>query len=154
MFNTYPRCRSRVYPPSAFEALPRAEQSARVKALAKPPSRALALRHVFGSQSGGGGGGRGCSTLVPVPGAGIAFAASAAVVVWDPATRPSPPQRFFRGHRDEVTAVAQHPKLDGVVASSELGFKPSVLVWSTSHNGGWKFRTGRLLRIYLVAPLG
>ena len=124
MINNYPRCRSRVYPPSHFEALSDAERASRVKELSKVPRETLSLRHVFGSASQN-------QCLVSV-GSQIAFAASSTVVLWDPAAKPSPPQRFFRGkHRDEITALASHPVLETVVASSELGFIPSVMVWST-----------------------
>ena len=40
-------------------------------------------------------------------------------------------QRFFRGHRDRVSALAAHPLDKELVVSGEVGDAPQILVWNT-----------------------
>ena len=40
-------------------------------------------------------------------------------------------QRFFRGHRDRVSALAAHPLDNELVVSGEVGDAPQILVWNT-----------------------
>ena len=146
MFNSYPRCRSRVYPPSSFEALTDRDKKSKQQNWKDEPSSHLELEHVFGSSGIQ-------STVIDVdgPASVIAFAASATVVVWDLSNRLSTnektskksidltqpkillkqrhAQRIFTKHQDEVTCLCSRNNL---IASSELGFTPKILVWNAT----------------------
>ena len=134
MFNQYPRCRSRVYPPSSFSDLSAAERKRKVTANAAAPGSLLYLDHVFGSSGF-------ARSIINVNADLIAFAASAAVVVVNVSNHIEPtdqtkqpvkkkqPQKIFTAHSDEVTCLCSRANL---IASSELGFTPKVKVWNAT----------------------
>ena len=145
MFNSYARCRSRVYPPSSFEKLTERERASKKEHWKEETNASLELEHIYGSSGIP-------STIINVDEVHhIAFAASAAVVVWDLSNRISTPnisnssnspktantanveskrqynQRIFTSHQDEVTCLCSR---SNIIASSELGFQPKILVWN------------------------
>jgi WD40 repeat protein len=134
MFNQYPRCRSRVYPPSSIENVDDRTRAEYIDRCKKLPKASLKLNHVFGSS---GSPGSVISINVENQQSNlIAFSASAVVVVVNVSNRidreekkSKHSQNIFALHSDEVTCLCTRTNL---IASSELGFTPKVMVWNAT----------------------
>ena len=87
------------------------------------PSAELRLEHVYGFNGALAG-----TRLLCTASGELLYTAAAVGVVTDPATRH---QRFFRGHNDDVTAMALHPK-GQLAATGQMGHAPYACVWDTT----------------------
>lgn len=103
-----------IFPPSDFNTATKTREV--------PPPTRVELEYVHGFRS------KDCRNQVKFIDGRLIYFAAALVVSLDPETNT---QKFLRGHRDDVTAMAV--SADGRWgASGEVGPKPLIMVWSTS----------------------